>query len=252
MLTYWDVLFSLTFVAIAFGISLSEKLRLERDIIEATVRSFVQLIAVGYLLKFIFAENHILWTISMIFVMTLIGAYTSAGRAKGIFRPFPITLTAMMLSIIVAVIILLSLRIISPKPMYLIPIAGMVIGNTMNTASITMIRLRDGIADNREKIEVMLALGKSPKLASSNTIKSAMRLALIPRLDSVKVAGVIHMPGAMTGMILAGASPIQAIKFQIIIMYLIIGTPAIAAIVCTRLGYKRFFNKYEQLVINRT
>ncbi|MCD6417501.1 iron export ABC transporter permease subunit FetB, partial [bacterium] len=221
MLTYFDVLLSLSFVSIAFGISLAEKLKLERDIIECTIRSFAQLVAVGYLLKFIFSENHFLWTSGMIIVMTLVGSYTSAGRAKCIPKPFPIALSAMLLSIIVSIIILLGLKIIPPKPMYLIPISGMVIGNTMNTASITMIRVRDGILSNRDKIEAMLALGKSPKLSAASTIKSAMRLALIPRLDSVKVSGIIHLPGAMTGMILAGASPIQAVKFQIIIMYLI-------------------------------
>ncbi len=249
MITYLDVFLSLIFVAIAFGISLSEKLRLEKDIIEATVRTFVQLIIVGYVLKFIFAENKLYWTGGMITVMTIVGAYTSAGRAKGIPKPFPITAAAMVSSVLTALIILLCLKIVSTEPMYLIPIAGMVIGNTMNTTTIVMIRTREGIFDHRESIEASLALGKSPKVSCSNVIKSAVRLSLIPKLDIVKVGGIIHMPGAMTGMILAGASPMQAVKFQLIIMYLIIGAPAVAAVISSRMAYRRFFNENEQLII---
>lgn len=249
-ITYLDVLLSLAFVAIAFGVSLAQKLRLERDIAEVIVRTFVQLVAIGYVLKFIFAQEQLWWTSVMIIAMTFVGAYTSAGRAKGIPKPFAITLSAMVTAIAVAILLLLGLSIIPPKPMFLIPIAGMVIGNTMNTLSVMLIRIREGFSENRDTIEVALALGKSPATASANIVKSAARLSLIPMLDRVKVSGIIFLPGAMTGMILAGASPLQAVKFQIIIMYLLIGTPTIATLIACRMAYRRFFNDAEQLTIS--
>ncbi|RKZ29536.1 iron export ABC transporter permease subunit FetB, partial [bacterium] len=212
-------------------------------------RAFVQLIAVGFLLKFIFVEGQVIWTVSMILAMTFVGAYTSARRAKGIPKPFSITILAMLITVSIAVFLLLLLRIIPAKPMFLIPIAGMVIGNSMNTLSVAMIRLHEGIFDRREHIEAALAIGKSPRMATASIVKKSLRLSLIPRLDTVKVGGIIHLPGAMTGMILAGASPLEAVKFQIIIMYLIVGTPSIAAFIAGKLAYRRFFNTAEQLVL---
>ncbi|MCD6595394.1 iron export ABC transporter permease subunit FetB [bacterium] len=249
MITYIDILLSAIFVAFGILISFTEKLKLERDILIAAVRAFVQLFAIGYVLKFIFAQHLILWTFGMILLMSLIGAWTSSRRAKGVPKPLSITVLAMLGTVTFSLLILWAFRIIPPKPMYFIPVAGMVIGNSMNTLSVGLIRFRDGIYDGRERIEAALALGKSPAFSVGPIIKKSLKISIIPRIDSVKVSGIIHLPGAMTGMILAGASPVQAVKFQVVIMYILLGTPVIAAYLATKMAYKRFFNPARQLII---
>ena len=249
MITYWDILLSGIFVALGIIISFTEKLRLERDIVFAAVRAFVQLLAIGYVLKFIFARHEIIWTLGMILMMSLVGAWTSSRRAKGIPQPLNITILSMLGTVAISLLILWAFGIIPPKPMFFIPVAGMVIGNAMNTLSIGLIRFRDGVDEGRERIEASLALGKPPSVAVAPIMRKSLRLSIIPRIDTVKVSGIIHLPGAMTGMILAGASPIQAVKFQIVIMYILLGTPVLAAYLSTKMAYKKFFNSAQQLII---
>ncbi len=249
MITNLDIAMAAVFVAVGVLLSAIERLKLERDIIIAAIRALVQLMLVGYVLRFVFAQSAIIWTVAMIFLMSLVGAWTSAGRAKSVPGALKITVTSMVLTVGISLVALWVLGILPPKPRYLIPVAGMVIGNSMNTLSISLIRLSDGIRENRDRIEVALALGKTPIEAVRFLLKKSLRLAVIPRIDNVKVSGIIHLPGAMTGMILAGASPIQAVKFQIIIMYILLGTPMLVAYFGTRLAYKRFFNKDFQLLV---
>ena len=249
MISFSDILISAGFVAAAIIISFTKKLKLERDIVYSAIRAFVQLMAAGYILKFIFAQNKTLWTFGMILVMSLVGAWTSSRRAKGIPKALFITTFSMFCTVAFSLAILLGLNIIDLKPMYLIPVAGMVIGNNMNALSLCLIRFRDSIDESRDRIEAALALGKSPGAAISPSIKKAIRISMIPRIDTVKITGLIHLPGAMTGMILAGASPIDAVKFQIVIMYIILGSPFIAVWLATETAYKKFFTPAEQLFI---
>ena len=249
MITNFDILMSAVFVALGILLSGLEKLKLEKDILVAALRALVQLLLVGYVLRFVFAQSTILWTVGMIFLMSLVGAWTSAQRAKAVPGSLGITVAAMIITVGITLIALWVLGILPPNPRYLIPVAGMVIGNSMNTLSISLIRLSNGIKENREKIEVALALGKTPLQAIRFLLKRALKLAVIPRIDNVKVAGIIHLPGAMTGMILAGASPMQAVKFQIIIMYILLGAPMMIAYFGSRFAYKKFFNSDLQLVL---
>ncbi len=249
MITNLDIAMAAVFVAVGVLLSAMERLKLERDIIIAAIRALVQLLLIGYVLRFVFAQSAIIWTVAMIFLMSLVGAWTSAGRAKSVPGALKITVISMVLTVGISLVALWVLGILPPKARYLIPVAGMVIGNSMNTLSISLIRLADGIRENRDRVEVALALGKSPLEAVSFLLKKALRLAVIPRIDNVKVSGIIHLPGAMTGMILAGASPIQAVKFQIIIMYILLGTPMLVAYFGTRFAYRKFFNRDMQLVL---
>ena len=250
MITFTDVLLSGIFIVVAIIISSLERLRLERDTIEAAVRAFIQLMLIGYVLKFVFAANKPIFTTLMIILMVFAGSLEATRRAKGIRKPLPPIFVSMLVATIFVIIITVGMGIISANPVYLIPVSGIAVGNIMNTMIVSAMRFKQGIKENRNKIEAALALGMSPKAATANLRKQALRLALAPRLDRVKVSGIIHLPGAMTGMILAGASPIKAVKFQIIIMYIIICAPFVAAWILSSFIYKKFFNKAEQLVIN--
>ncbi len=249
MITYTGLFLSIVFVAIAFGISLTNKLRLERDVIEAMIRAFIQLMLVGYVLKFVFGQDKLVFTLSMILVMVFVGTFESTRRSKGIPKPMPLMLLAMFATTLISMGLMVALGIISFKPIHLIPISGMVIGNSMRVLSQSAIRFQEGINDKRETIEASLALGMSPWDATQLIRKKTLRLALIPRLDGVKITGIVHLPGVMVGMILAGASPIEAVKFQIVIMYLLTGAPFIAAWIFSKTVYSKFFNSDEQLVL---
>jgi putative ABC transport system permease protein len=142
---------------------------------------------------------------------------------------------------------LLLLRVVPPTAQYLIPLGGMVIGNSMNTASLTLARVRDDVAEQRLKVEAALALGATSRQAVSPILKTALRSAMIPLIDSTKTTGIIFLPGAMVGMIIAGADPLEAARLQIVVMYMLLGSVSIAAILVGLLSYRSFFTPRHQL-----
>jgi putative ABC transport system permease protein len=143
--------------------------------------------------------------------------------------------------------ILLLLQIVPPTARYLIPLGGMVIGNSMNTASLTLTRLSDDVAEQRPKVEAALALGATSRQAVSPILRTALQHALIPLIDATKTTGIIFLPGAMVGMIIAGADPLEAVRLQIVVLYMLLGSVSIAAILVGLLSYRSFFTARHQL-----
>jgi putative ABC transport system permease protein len=131
----------------------------------------------------------------------------------------------------------------------IIPIAGMVIGNSMNVCSLAMGRVRDEINGRAPEIEAALALGATGRKAAHPYLRTALHAAMMPIIDSTKTVGLIQLPGAMTGMILAGASPLEAVQLQIIVMYMLIGAAAFTGLAAVWLTYRRFFTANQQLVL---
>jgi putative ABC transport system permease protein len=142
---------------------------------------------------------------------------------------------------------LLLLQVVPPTAQYLIPLGGMVIGNSMNTASLTLARVRDDVAEQRLKVEAALALGATSRQAVSPILKTALRSAMIPLIDSTKTTGIIFLPGAMVGMIIAGADPLEAARLQIVVLYMLLGSVSIAAILAGLFSYRSFFTPRHQL-----
>ena len=143
--------------------------------------------------------------------------------------------------------VLLLLGIVPATARYLIPLGGMVIGNAMNTASLMLTRVRDVVAEQRTKVEAALALGATSRQAVAPVLKTALRSAMIPLIDSTKTTGIIFLPGAMVGMIIAGADPLEAARLQIVVMYMLLGSVSIAAILAGLLSYRSFFTPRHQL-----
>jgi putative ABC transport system permease protein len=141
--------------------------------------------------------------------------------------------------------VLLLLKIVPPTARYLIPLGGMVIGNSMNAASLTLTRIRDDIAEQRLKVEAALALGATSRQAVSPILRTALQRAMI--IDSTKTTGIIFLPGAMVGMIIAGANPLAAARLQIVVLYMLLGSVSIAAILVGLLSYRSFFTPRHQL-----
>lgn len=242
-----EVVASLALVVLAVAVSFWRKADLERDIVVATARSFVQLTAVGFAIELIF-EADTLWLVFVLLtVMVVFGALTArhrASRVPGSFWPLLIGLAiagAATLGLVVA------LGVFEATPRYLVPVGGMVIGNAMTASAVALNRLGDELGEAREKIEATLALGATAQEAAAPFVRRALRSGMIALVDSTKTTGLIFFPGTMVGMLLAGADPIDAVRLQLILLYTLLGSVAIAGLVATTLAYRNFFTPAQQL-----
>ena len=243
----WQVAASLVLVAIAIAIARWRQADLERDIAVATVRSIVQLTLVGYAIKLIFEADTIWLVVVLLSVMVLFGALTARSRAKnvpGAFWPLLIALATAGATTLGLVVVL---GVFEPTARYLVPVGGMVIGNAMTASAVALNRLGDEVTDSRAKIEATLALGATAQEAAAPIVRRALRSGMITLIDSTKTTGLIFFPGTMVGMLLAGANPTDAVRLQLILLYALLGSVAIAALVATALAYRNFFTPAQQL-----
>jgi putative ABC transport system permease protein len=245
--TYGDVALSLCLVGIAVAISAWQRLGLEGDLSVATVRSFVQLIAVGYILTYVF-EGHGWLTILALAVMIGTASITSRNRAKRVPGSGFIAVAAIATATAATLGVLAALHIVPTSARAIIPLGSMIVSGAMNTTSLVMTRLHDDLATNRREIEARLSLGDTARQAALPWLRSAIRGGMLPSVDSTKVVGLVALPGAMTGLILAGVSPLSAVRLQLVVMYMLLGGAAFAALVAAQLTERRLFTKSHQLI----
>ena len=238
---------ALGLVAVAVALSLYERLDLEGDIALAVVRSFLQLAAIGYAIEYVFGLESLAAVAALLAGMVLFAAWTSARRAREVPRAFPVAAVAVGSAAVATLGLLLALGIVPATARYLVPLGGMVVGNSMNAASLTMTSVRDDVSSQRAKVEAALALGATSRQAVAPVLKTALQRALIPLIDSTKTTGVIFLPGAMVGMIIAGADPLEAVRLQIVVLYMLLGSVSVAAILVALLSYRSFFTPRHQL-----
>jgi putative ABC transport system permease protein len=245
----YRILAALALVFLAAIISRWQKLDLEKDILTASVRAFVQLIAIGYALTLIFTINSPPAILSLLAVMTLIAGYTAGKRGRGVPHSGRVALLSIGFGAALTLGLLVGLGVFEFTAQQIIPIAGMVIGNSMNVCSLVMGRVRDEMNGRAPEIEAALALGATGRKAAHPYLRTALHAGMTPIVDSTKTVGLIQLPGAMTGMILAGASPMEAVQLQIIVMYMLIGAASFTGLAAVWLTYRRFFTANQQLVL---
>ncbi len=238
---------ALALVALAALLSWRQRLGVSKDIGIACIRSFVQLVAVGYVIHLILRTTTPLWVALMVLAMLGFATATSAHRARALPGAALVLFLAIGGATAVALGLMLGLRILPSGARYVIPIAGMLLGNTMNVASVTALRLLEDVRARRPQIEAALALGASPRQATETITRRAVRLAMVPVIDSTKTTGIVFMPGAMTGMILAGADPLQAVRLQIVVMFMLLAAVALTAAIVSTLAPRRLFTPRQQL-----
>ena len=243
----WQVAASLVLVALAAAISFWQRAGLERDIVVATVRSIVQLTLVGYAIKLIFDVDSIWLVLVLLAVMVFFGAITARHRADKVPDSFGPLLIALALAGASTLGLVVALGIFDPTPRYLVPVGGMVIGNAMTASAVALNRLGDEMADARARIEATLALGATAREAAAPTVRRSLRSGMITLVDSTKTTGLIFFPGTMVGMLLAGASPTDAVRLQLILLYTLLGSVSISALSATLLAYRNFFTPAAQL-----
>src|SRR5438067_781963 len=246
-LTLGQVAATLALVAVAALVSVWQRADLERDIAIATVRSFVQLTAIGYVIKLIFDQNRLVFVIALIAAMVLFGALTARHRARRVPHPFGPLLIALALAGTATLVLVVALGVFNAQARYLVPVGGMVIGNAMTAAAVALNRLGDDVVDNAAQIEATLALGATSTQAMRPILRRSLRSGMIPLIDSTKTTGLIFFPGTMVGMLLAGAAPFDAVRLQLVLLYTLLGGVAIAALTAVLLAYRNFFTPAHQL-----
>lgn len=217
---------ALVLVLIALLVSKKERLGLEKDIVWSVARAIVQLVIVGYVLKYIFDLNNRWLTILMVLFICVNAALNAKKRSRAIDHGFVISFIAITLGTTLTLAILLLSGAIEFMPMQVIPISGMIAGNAMVAVGLCFSNLNQRFSDNRQKVEEMLSLGASAKLASGSIVRDSIRAAMIPTVDAAKTVGLVSLPGMMSGLIFAGIDPVKAIKYQIMVTFMLLERPA--------------------------
>jgi putative ABC transport system permease protein len=198
-------------------------------------------------IKLIFEQDDLVFVLVLLTVMVLFGALTARHRARYVPNAFWPLLVALSVAAATTLALVVALGVFKAEARYLVPVGGMVIGNSMTAAAVTLNRLGDEVRSVSAKIEATLALGATASQAMLPIVRRSLRSGMIPLIDSTKTTGVIFFPGTMVGMLLAGAEPIDAVRLQLILLYTLLGSVAIAALVATTLAYRNFFTPAHQL-----
>lgn len=247
-MTYTSLALTLIFVLIPLVLSKTLKLELEKDTIIATVRSIIQLLIVGYVLKFVFDSESYIYIILMIVLMITAATLNARKKGKNIRG---ITWKIAFTLIVVEVVtqgILLGFQIIPPIAQYIIPISGMLIGNSMVLSILFLNRFTAEIEANEEITELILSLGGTPKQAIHNQLINSIKASVIPTIESQKTIGLVQLPGMMSGQIIGGADPIQAVQFQLLILFALLTTATLSSVLVGFLSYPTLFNERMQFV----
>ena len=245
--SFGDVAATLVLVAVAMAVSVWQRTALEADIAIAVARSFLQLTAIGYVIKVIFEQDNLAFVFALIAVMVLFGALTARQRARQVPSPFLPLLVALALAGATTLALVVALGVFKANARYLVPVGGMVVGNSMTAAAVALNRLGDEVRRSRGQIEATLALGATSSQTMLPIVRRSLRSAMIPLIDSTKTTGLIFFPGTMVGMLIAGAEPIDAVRLQLILLYTLLGSVALAALIATALAYRNFFTPAHQL-----
>lgn len=224
-----EMVAALSLVALAIGISLWRRLELERPLIEASVRAAVQLVLVGLLFTVIFdADGALALAWLWVAVMISIAVVVVRRRAPSIPGLWKAVVVSIAGSTGVSLALVFGLGVFEHEPVTVVVIAGITVGNVLPAAVLAAQQLVRHFADEHGQVEALLALGLNTKQATRFIGPRAARTALVGQIERTKVVGLIALPGAMTGLLLAGVDPIDAVLVQLIVMYLILGAAAVA------------------------
>jgi putative ABC transport system permease protein len=240
------------FMAIAILIVALERLGQVRSMIVGTVRAFVQLLAVGYILEAIFTAEQWYVTALTLLVMATVAAFTAYGRQEIRIRGlFPLVFFAIIAGTALALIptLLIILKFDNTfHPQYAIPIGSMILSSALNAVSLGCERMLADVKLRRAEIETYLSLGADRKQALGESGAAALRAGMISYMNKLMTLGLVSLPGMMTGQILAGANPVDAVKYQIVIMYMIVVAAAVTGAILIALLRRLVINGNLQLV----
>ena len=248
-----DLSLAALLVVLVGVMSWKSRLQLERRLFIAGLRTTVQLLLVGQVLKVVFSFANLGYVMLIAcFMLVVAGREVTARqqrRMKGWYGWFIGTGSLCISSLTVTLFALIVLIGNQPwyAPQYAIPLLGMLIGNTMNGVALSMDRLTEGLWQQRQMVEQRLMLGQTSEQASREIRQAAMRSGMIPIINSMAAAGIVSLPGMMTGQILGGSPPMVAVKYQILIMFLIASGTGFGIVAAMWLSGRKLFDDRHRL-----
>jgi putative ABC transport system permease protein len=249
-LSYFQVLLATLLILINGAISVLLKLGLERRLMLSALCTVVQLLLVGLVLEWVFRLDEWYIVVAMMAVMTLVAGSSAIGRIPVRYPGIRVHSIASIwvASWLIAFLALGTIVRVRPwyTPQYAIPLLGMILGNTLSGVSLGLDRLGGELSGKRHEVEALLALGATRWEAARRPVQQAVRTGLVPTINAMMVVGIVSLPGMMTGQILAGTSPVEAVKYQIVIMFLIASATALGTLIAVLLGFRRLFSVDHQ------
>lgn len=234
-------------------ISYKEGLHIIKDLLIATIRAIVQLVILGFVLHYIFKINDKWLLIVCVLVIIINAAWNTISRASSIMHHvFWISFAAIFVGTALPLAGTIATGAINFTANEVIPIGGMLANNGLIAINLAYQNLDRAFVQDGTNIESKLTLAASPKLASKGDIRESIRLAIVPTIDSVKTYGLVSIPGMLTGLIIGGVPPLQAIKFQLLVVFIHTTATIMSALIATYLSYKQFFNARHQLISRNT
>lgn len=244
-ITDFQLALSVLLVVLAGGVSAALRLGLLKSLLWGTVRTFVQLTLIGYVLTYVFSLNNVWLVLGMVVIMCGIAARAATGRTSNVpDYPAKLGFLSLLASTFLVGAIVVGL-VIQPEPWYsariVIPIFGMILGNSMTGIALSLDRLYGEVRARSGEVEALLAFGATPWEAVRVCVREAVRAGMIPTINSLMVVGLVSLPGMMTGQILGGADPKSAVRYQIVVMLMIAAAVAIGCLMLVGLSYRRLF-----------
>lgn len=251
-ITLLQLVSAYVFIIILLLIVRWRKIPREKEILIASIRMTLQLVIVGYILTYVFKHNHPWYTLIILAIMETFAVYNVFKRSKEtINKRLKKVIGLSMIAGTLVSLIYFDFIVIHFAPWYnaryFIPIGGMIIGNSMTAVSLGVGALIEGLKSRKHLVESALMLGATPYEATKGIVNHAFDSAILPTINNMVGMGIIFLPGMMTGVILSGASPLLAIKYQIAIMLGITGSVSLTVILFLYFGYRTFFNSKAQL-----
>lgn len=245
--TWVGVALSVLLVVVAGVVVRWARVGLGRDLLIAALRAAVQLAAVGAVLLVLFRHTGLPGALAWVTGMVLLAGQVAGRRAASAPQAALTATVAIAGGSCATLGLLLALGVISTQGRVVVPVGGMVVSGAMQAATLTLRRVAEDAVASRPQIEARLSLGLSAREAFAPSARSALRNALIPSIDATRVVGLISLPGAMTGLILAGVDPLTAIRYQIVVMYMLLASAAITAVAATALATRALFDDAARL-----
>lgn len=243
-----SLLMASSLVVVTLFFSYWQKLKLEKEVLIGVIRAVVQLIIVGYILEYVFGLKNPVFTTLLLLFMIFNAAYNAAKRGKAIKQGLMISFLSITVGTMVTLAVLVLSRTIQYEPFQVIPVSGMIVGNAMVALGLCYKQIAADFKNKREEVETKLSLGADILPSSIEIIRDSIKTGMLPTIDSAKTLGIVSLPGMMTGLILAGSSPIVAIKYQIMVTFMLLSTTSISSFIACYLSYRSFFNNRKQLI----
>ncbi len=256
-LSLTDLSIAALLIVLVVIINLWQQLHLTKSLVISAVRTVLQLFAIGFILRSLFAHPKFIWVTVLALIMLLVASHEAIARQKKRFSGwwnYYFSFVALLIASFGIAIFTLKIIIGAHpwyEPQYAIPLLGMVIGNTMTSISLSLNQLTQTVWQQRSIIEQRLLLGQSAQKAVSDIWRDSIRIGMIPSINAMAVAGIVTLPGMMTGQILAGISPLEAVKYQIMIMFILTAASSFGIMLALWLSSKRLFDERQRLRLDR-